>query len=149
MGKIVDGVELLRMIRDGEIKDKTKINRIMSTGKKEKLVYETYQLRKIYKDESKGVFFKEYNLLTLKDNFEILSEEDEEIDIQSIEHKELDILQEVLGKCDLWQGNEDYILKVINENNNRLANAILKVSNENKTILKAIKQLDRTMKGTK
>ena len=84
--------------------------------------------------------------LRKENKFEILSEEDEEIDFQSIEHKELDILQEVLGKCDLWQGNEDYILKVINENNNRLVNAILKVSNENKTILKAIKQLDLKIK---
>ena len=70
-------------------------------------------------------------------------EENQDIDIQSIEHNELDILQEILGKCDLWKGNEGYILKVINENNNRLVDAILKVSKENETLTRAIKQLDR------
>ena len=76
--------------------------------------------------------------------FELI-EEQQDIDIQAIEHKELEILQEILGKCDLWKGNETYVLKVINENNNRLSDAILKVAEENETLLKAIKQLDRNI----
>ena len=85
----------------------------------------------------------DYSYFSDKDNEFILIEEEPDIDIQSIEHNELDILQEILGKCDLWKGNEDYILKVINENNNRLVDAILKVSKENETTINAIKQLDR------
>ena len=141
--KIVDGVELLRLIRDKELKDGTKIksrtyDKIFEFDKEKQNVY--------VEDSTEDLFDYMYLNEIIADKFEILSEEDEEIDVQSIEHKELDILQEVLGKCDLWQGNEDYILKVINENNNRLVNAILKVSNENKTILKAIKQLDKKIK---
>ena len=95
-------------------------------------------------------WYSEYNIALDEAIKELeISEEDEEIDIQSIEHKKLNIIQEVLGKCDLWKGNEGYVLKVINENNDRLAKKILEVSNENKTLLKAIKQLDRTMKGIK
>ena len=86
------------------------------------------------------------SVLLGKNKFEILSEEEEEIDIQSIEYKKLNIIQEVLRKCDLWKGNEGYVLKVINENNDRLAKKILEVSNENKTLLKAIKQLDLKIK---
>lgn len=65
------------------------------------------------------------------------------MDIEQIEHKELAIEQEVLGICDLWKGNEFYILKVINENNKRLVDAILQVSKENETLTKAIKQLNK------
>lgn len=137
MGKIVDSNELLRLAREGKIKNGTKI---ISNDKCEFLY--VFRNKTFWNDRNEEMAVSEL----MYHRFKILSEEDEEIDIQSIEHKELDILQEVLGKCDLWQGNEDYILKVINENNNRLANAILKVSNENKTILKAIKQLDKKIK---
>jgi len=78
--------------------------------------------------------------------FEILSEEDEEIDIDGIEIEEIEILQEVLGKCDLWKGNEEYILKVINENNNRLTDAILKVARQNDNLIKAVKLLNKKIK---
>ena len=70
----------------------------------------------------------------------------DEIDIDSIEHKELEILQEILGQCDLFKENEKYILKVINENNSRLVDAILKVSKENETLLQAVKQLNKKVK---
>lgn len=71
-------------------------------------------------------------------------EDKEDINIQDIEHKELEIIQENLGKCDLWKGNEEYILKVINENNSRLVDAILQVSKENGVLVQAVKQLDKT-----
>lgn len=73
----------------------------------------------------------------------------DEIDIDSIEHKELEILQEILGQCDLFKENEKYILKVINENNSRLVDAILKVSKENETLLQAVKQLNKEVKELK
>lgn len=60
----------------------------------------------------------------------------DEIDIDSIEHKELEILQEILGQCDLFKENEKYIL----------ADAILKVSKENETLLQAVKQLNKKVK---
>ena len=103
--------------------------------------------RLIYKDNEIDAEYSDFDLLNRylidKDYTYELIEENQDIDIQSIEHNELDIFQEILGKCDLWKGNEGYILKVINENNNRLVDAILKVSKENETLTNVIKQLDR------
>lgn len=82
------------------------------------------------------------NANKLNSEVEII-EDEEEIDIQSIEHEDVEIVQEILGKCDLWKGNEEYILKVIKENNNRIVDAVLKLTKENRTIIKAVKQLDK------
>ena len=84
----------------------------------------------------------------LTNNYYYFETIEDEIDIQKIEHEELEILQEILGKCDLWEGNEEYILKVINENDRRLVDAILKVAKENEKLLKAIKQLDNKINNT-
>ena len=81
---IVDGIELLRMIRDYEIKDKSKIIAYYKTNKHHEFHYECNMLltkeNKEVIDEFNATFFidKDYK-------FEILSEEDEEIDIDSIE----------------------------------------------------------------
>jgi hypothetical protein len=83
---------------------------------------------------------------TMVADFEPLKDE---IDIDSIQHKELEISQEILGQCDLFKGNEKYILKVINENKSRLVDAILKVSKENETLLQAVKQLNKEVKELK
>ena len=85
--KIVDGVELLRLIRDGKIKNKQTFENI-----NEDLLL-TYENGVLYyyneRVESDCELFKDYSLNSvLKCNFEILSEEDEEIDIQSIEEFE-------------------------------------------------------------
>ena len=94
--------------------------------------------QKIYEFVLKDIAFNIMNL-----DFELI---EDEIDIDSIEHKELEVLQKMLGQCDLFKGNEKYILKVINENNSRLVDAILKVSKENETLVQAVKQLNKEVK---
>ena len=79
MGKVVDGVELLRIIRDGELKSGTKIKRIDID-----VIY-YFNGRNIV-DEHNAIllrFLDDINFIKMK--FEILSEEDEEIDIEAIE----------------------------------------------------------------
>ena len=78
--KIVDGVELLRMIRDGEIKENQEMLNINKN-------------KRYYFDGACIMGKKEFEVLlsNISDvsfsrmKFEILSEEDEEIDIDSIE----------------------------------------------------------------
>ena len=94
--------------------------------------------QEIYEFVLKDIAFNIMNL-----DFELI---EDEIDIDSIEHKELEVLQKMLGQCDLFKGNEKYILKVINENNSRLVDAILKVSKENETLVQAVKQLNKEVK---
>lgn len=74
---IVDGVELLRMIRDGEIKDGTII---------QVTYYDNYRINYTFKHNCLYEGGKEIgNSVLLADHmFEILSEEDKEIDIQAI-----------------------------------------------------------------
>ena len=67
------------------------------------------------------------------DDFEILSEEDEEIDIDSIE--ELDYCLEALEKPSY---EESWLMNCIRANKDKL--------NE---LIKAVKQLNKTLKGTK
>ena len=134
--KTYTGIELLQAIKDGKIKSGTNIE-VHDLSVLDKLV------TTIHINSDRGLVWKtgEFDTSFLLNDYYYFKITD--IDIQSIEHNELDILQEILGKCDLWKGNEDYILKVINENNNRLVDAILKVSKENETLTNAIKQLDR------
>ena len=86
MGKVVDGVELLRMIRDDEIKINTEM-KIIELGIT--LVYLGGKVI-IYKgDGSRVVNVTDF----IKTNIEILSEEDEEIEVsdQLIERQNLEI----------------------------------------------------------
>ena len=112
MGKVVDGVELLRMIRDGEIKiNKTKI---IDTSTKEEYIFDDNNIRNKHFD---NLLDQVCDIEFIRKNFEILSEEDEEINIDDI--KELDTIRTY----------QNYELAIkINE------------------LIKAIKQLDKKIK---
>ena len=135
-------IDLLKKIENGE-----------NIPKKIKVYQEVFEwdILEHYYKRSNGDDLLE--LCTIFNTGELLSMEveliEDEIDIDSIEHKELEVLQEMLGQCDLFKGNEKYILKVINENNSRLVDAILKVSKENETLVQAVKQINKEVKKLK
>lgn len=136
MGKIVDGVELLRMIRDGEIKNKQTFENI-----NEDLLL-TYENGVLYyyneRTECDCELFRDYSLNSvLKCKFEILSEEDEEdeeIDIQAIKKMNLFSVSN-------WEKLDD--IKLFLDNNFK------QTTDKYNELLKAVKKLDRTMKGIK
>lgn len=116
----VDGIKLLEMIKNGEVKkgDKFKINNWDSI----------YVLNENGDIKNEATDDKIYNILTMKGfaeaTFEILSEEDKEIDIQSI--KEVNVLM---------------IYEVGN-----IQKTIVEIGNKTNDIIKAIKQLDKKIK---
>lgn len=124
---IYKGYELMKAVSEGKLNLEQKVS---TTS----LEYKNCTIEFVLKDIA-------FNIMDL--DFELI---EDEIDIDSIEHKELEVLQEMLGQCDLFKGNEKYILKVINENNSRLVDAILKVSKENETLVQAVKQLNKEVK---
>ena len=80
---VVDGIELLRMVRDGEIKHKTRIKDNYGNEYIYKLdEYDDYTLYEI--DEKKEEIPDYSKFVDKSFEFEIL-EDDEEIDIQAIE----------------------------------------------------------------
>lgn len=89
--KIVDGVELLRMIRDGEIESGKKvrnIGRFAGSLKNNYFIVATnraYNNSYIFPDDNRVENRKVEIQDLLCDRFEILSSEPEEIDIESIE----------------------------------------------------------------
>lgn len=142
------GLEIMQMISKGQIEDGTRFD-FENNNFNGEVEYYNGTLYWIIFDENwnetgKRNLFEIFNIQsTMVADFEPLKDK---IDIDSIKHKELEILQEILGQCDLFKGNEKYILKVINENNSRLVDAILKVSKENETLLQAVKQLNKEVK---
>lgn len=125
---IVDGVELLRMIRDGELKENTKL--VDDFG------YEYFY----EKDECEDLILYEFDNIVHKkiipdytmfqnNHFKILSE-DEEIDIDSISEIELPNYEKWL----IMDNKESYEL---NMKEYKLYNQLLK----------AVKQLNRKIKG--
>ena len=124
---IYKGYELMKAVSEGKLNLEQKVS-TTSLG------YKNCTIEFVLKDIA-------FNIMDL--DFELI---EDEIDIDSIEHKELEVLQEMLGQCDLFKRNEKYILKVINENNSRLVDAILKVSKENETLVQAVKQLNKEVK---
>lgn len=86
MGKVVDGVELLRMVRDEELKEETKLRDIIDG----EIYVVTGTTDGIIREDENGTFLNDYGIMDtlICAKFEILSEEKEEIDIDSI--KELD-----------------------------------------------------------
>jgi hypothetical protein len=115
MGKIIDGVELLRMIRDKELKENTKF-KIIGSGR----IYEYRGGDKIY-DFSEETNMRACWLIGTK--FEILS--DDEIDIDSI--LEIDI-------------NDDY--KYTEQDIEHLIHFFTGYLNK---IIKAVKQLNKKL----
>lgn len=130
MGKIVDGVELLRMLKNKEIKDFTKIyvEPSFSTAYRFYIMKGIYIQIHMYREDIKGIEKDvEIRALDTNDllnkNF-VLPEEDEEIDIQSI--KGIDINLD-FNNVEKWE-DEMQIASKIDE------------------LLKAIKQLDKKIK---
>lgn len=127
MGKIVDGVELLRMIRDGELNPNKKIYTEQEGNRYKfyisKGIYNAIHLYRV--EGKKEIEVRVLDTDDLLNDKYIIPEEDEEIDIQEIKNL-LKIEEYEVDKTDT----------VINRNK----------INE---LLKAIKQLDRTMKGIK
>ena len=125
MSKVVDGVELLRMIRDGEIKDGTefKVNNYDS-------VY-IYIAELGIKNKACDDYIDD--VLTLKGiadaKFKILLSEDEEIDIDSIEELN-DIHYYDVSRMTVKETDEYHAL----------------IANTLKDVIKAVKQLNKINK---
>ena len=117
---VVDGVKLLRMIRDNKFKNGDRIKEI-EIGR----IYEydgEYGFWQIRTDDYIRINELEVSMIVNR-KFEILSEEDKEIDIQAIE------------ELDLWAGYNASDDKNIIDNRQKI--------NE---VIKAIKQLDKKIK---
>lgn len=111
---VVDGVELLRMIRDGEIEEYKDIKDLESN----RLYYfDGHNI--VDRENYKNLLSNIPDLSFTKKQFEILSEEEEEIDIDSIEE-----LKFLTGAND----NE------------------LDIGNKLNEVIKAVKQLNRKIK---
>ena len=109
---IVDGVELLRMVRDGELENQSSVNLIYAGGGKEKIKIDEENIW------MQNDYISCFELLNCK--FEILSKEDEGIDIDSIK-KLLKIEEYEVDKTDT----------VINRNAiNQLIKAVKQLNNE-------------------
>ena len=122
--KIVDGVELLRLIRDGEFKDGDKIK------EDDRIFRYSLEIESFFTvdgDENPMMFYytdKEF----ASTKFEILSEEDEEIDIDSITKiytNDIKAVGESETKC--WTGRK---LDIV-------------FANKMNELIKAVKQLDK------
>ena len=121
MGKVVDGVELLRMIRDGEIERGRKINLISDTD-----------------NYSDTYYFSGCNIRHLKGDYEIGSERllnkkfkyellDKEIDIQAI------TFFDEVRDLSTWSNG------TLSDNQREIFNKI-------RELIKAVKKLDKKIK---
>lgn len=121
--KIVDGVELLRMIRDKELKKGDKVQHFYSDE-----IYEIGNVDLVSIENETELLSDSIGIIEFSNmEFRILSEEDEEIDVQSIE------------KLDEW----------ITRRNGEVTQTegkILDIANKTNELLKAIKQLDKKIK---
>ena len=120
--KIVDAVELLRLIRDGELKERNKYKCFI---KWKKIITPIF----IYRDEEliPNNAIERY-LLDKDYTFEILSEEDEEFDIDSITEiyiNDIKSVGESETKC--WTGR----------------NLDIAFANKINELIKAVKQLNK------
>lgn len=122
---VVDGVEVLRMIRDGEIKDKTKIKDDCKT-----YVYDS-KVGSFFEDDANddGNHIMHYftDIEFSRTKFEILSE-DKEINIQAIEEIEKIDFNGIDGRANLDIKSAREIGQKIN------------------ALVKAVKQLDKKIK---
>ena len=121
MGKVVDGVELLRMIKEDKLKYGDKIKNTRTNA-----IYVYYDGTALWRIEQNKEFEEIGISVLVTGEFEILSKENEEIDIDKIEE---------LGKI-LYIGNNAENVKVVFNN-------IIDKQNE---ILKALKQLNNKLK---
>lgn len=124
---VVDGIELLRMIRDGELKNGDKVQAIYNNFKM------TYFLGRgaLYSDELIQNSKTEMHVSVLMARkFEILTKEDKEIDIQAIEEFEIGGCNVKMG--DTWVSTESLVNDMLLDKTNQL--------------IKAVKQLDKKIK---
>lgn len=120
MNKIVDGVELLRMIKENKFEDGVEIRAKVTTN--QIYVYSAYYRNFTHKKTGNQLKAQEYVFW----DFEILSEEkEEEIDIQAIEEDRV--------TCEI--NNLDNAKFVIRKNEDNIA-----------MLIKAVKQLDKKVK---
>ena len=132
--KIVDGVELLRLIRDGEIKDKQTFKNI---GVDLLLTYDNNVL--YYYDENlehNREFFADFGLSSILNcKFEILSEEDEEIDIQALNQYGTNFHEGIISTRSSDTEKEKEFRKYIINN-----------AKDIRTLIRVVKQLDKKIK---
>lgn len=124
---IVDGVELLRMIKKNRFEDGDKI--IAEITKDQEYIYSAYFRNFLNKNTGKELSVTDYIFWT----FIILSEEVEEIDIDSIE--EIDLFD---------NGNSFKDINTVKQSYDRNFENITQSYNE---LIKAVKQLNRKIKG--
>ena len=126
MNKIVDGVELLRMLRDGEIEEnKTKI---IDKASEEKYLFFDGN---ITDEQGVDLLYQVSDIDFATGKFEILSEEDEEIDIQAI--KEMNLFS-----VSNWEKLDD--IKLFLDNNFK------QTTDKYNELIKAVKKLDKKIK---
>lgn len=118
---IVDSLELLRMIRDGEIKAGTEI-----IFGKQKLYFDGDNI--VFKEGKTKLLSILWDKNFANSDFEILSEQDEEINIEAIEELSAEISYRTPNSAFVWSDRE----KIIVEQQNK--------------ILKAVKQLNKKIK---
>ena len=119
---VVDGVELLKMVKENKFENDDEIRAEIITN--EIYVYSAYYKNFFNKKTGKKLSVTDYIFWT----FEILSEEEEEIDIQAIE------------ELDEW---------VVRRNGEvtQTEGKILEIGNKLNELIKAVKQLNRKIKG--
>ena len=130
---IVDGVELLRLIRDGELNPKTKIY-----IEKEENPYKFYISKGIYNaihlyriEGKKEIVVRVLDTEDLLNDKYIIPEEDEEIDIQAI--KEMNLFS-----VSNWEELDD--IKLFLDNNFK------QITDKYNELIKAVKQLNKKIK---
>lgn len=119
MGKVVDGVELLRMIRDGELVNGDRIKfggEIFILNIEEREFY--VKGKPAQKQYSLFQCWTVDNIFDFK--FEILSEEDEEIDIDNL--TEMNLLSEpnIWEKINIITQNINELIKAVKQLNKKL-----------------------------
>lgn len=134
MEKVVDGVELLRMIRDGEIKNGTRLLRergsmyIFNDGKIA-LDEEVYGFK-----EGTNIFYIDKLECLLKSKFKIFLKEDKKIDIDSIEEIDYEVNFGYVNCGNMTKEVKEGLNTQFNNTNNKL--------NE---LIKAVKQLNKKL----
>lgn len=99
------------------------------------LIYEHNELMMELSNGNKIDFFAEYNFMVLKDNFEILSEEDEEVDIQALNQYGTNFNEGIISTRSSDTEKEKEFRKYIVNN-----------AKDIRTLIRVVKQLDKKIK---
>ena len=131
MGKVVDGVELLRMIRDREMRNNQEI---LDTTTKNIFHYNE-DLQTFFGEDGEDMLDNYYMYEFAESKFKILSEEDKETDIDSIE----ELSKRIKFNYDV----EKYTDNEINNNFYQITEIINECIEKQNELIKAVKQLDK------